>query len=183
MAQLSKWEGYTGCWICLNKPVYVLMSQYLCICLNNAEYDWTCHHVSEKMVFWKCQNSCLTQYIAVIGKMMYSEHCQTFKMEFFAKRIMPECRCGTRKFSRQGRRAFVGPEYFDKHFLKNMRKRGPVGKYFEVFLHLDTQNYILNEKFNPKMDTIRIFLSRIRILFLDFQKGLESPPLSQLVAR
>ena len=33
-------EGYTGCWICLNKPEYALIiTQYAWICLNNAEYD------------------------------------------------------------------------------------------------------------------------------------------------
>ena len=31
------------------------------------------------------------------------EHSQTFKMERFAKRIMPECRRATRNFSEQGR--------------------------------------------------------------------------------
>ena len=30
-------EGYTGCWICINKPGYaVIMSQYVWICLNKA---------------------------------------------------------------------------------------------------------------------------------------------------
>ena len=31
----------------------------------------------------------------------YSEHCQTCKMERFARRIMPECRCTARYFSGQ----------------------------------------------------------------------------------
>ena len=32
---------------------------------------------------------------------MYSEHCETFKMEHFAKRITPECRWATTNFSGQ----------------------------------------------------------------------------------
>ena len=31
----------------------------------------------------------------------YLEHCQTFRMEHFAKRIMPDCWCGIRNVSRQ----------------------------------------------------------------------------------
>ena len=33
----------------------------------------------------------------------YSKHCQTFKMECFAQRIIPECRSATRNLSGQGR--------------------------------------------------------------------------------
>ena len=41
MARLWICEGYTGCWICLNKPVFTLiMYQYTWIWLNKAEYDW-----------------------------------------------------------------------------------------------------------------------------------------------
>ena len=32
-----------------------------------------------------------------------SEHCQTFTMAPFGKRVMPECRHETRNFSGQGR--------------------------------------------------------------------------------
>ena len=56
------------------------------------------------------------------GSETYSEHCQTFKMEHFAKRI----RAG------QGR-GFLELGHFDKHFLKNKRKRDPTGKHFVVF--------------------------------------------------
>ena len=40
-------------------------------------------------------------YRAVIEAESYSEHCQSFKMERFAKRIMPECSGAARKFSGQ----------------------------------------------------------------------------------
>ena len=34
-----------------------------------------------------------------LSRQTYSEHCQTFKMERFAEKIMPECRCATRNVS------------------------------------------------------------------------------------
>ena len=38
-----------GAEICLNKPKYALiMSQYVLICINNAEYDRTCRDIPEK---------------------------------------------------------------------------------------------------------------------------------------
>ena len=39
-----------------------------------------------------------------------------------------------------------------------------------------SQSYIVNGKFNPKMDTIRASLSKIRTLFVDIQKGHGRPP-------
>ena len=39
MARLRKCEGYTGCWKCLNKADYALMSQFEWICFNKAEDD------------------------------------------------------------------------------------------------------------------------------------------------
>ena len=51
MARLWICEGYTGNWICLNRPEYaVVMSQYAWICPNNAEYDWVCRHIRQKTV-------------------------------------------------------------------------------------------------------------------------------------
>ena len=41
--QGCEYEGYTGCWICLNMPNYpLIMSQYAQMCLNNSEYDGIC---------------------------------------------------------------------------------------------------------------------------------------------
>ena len=62
---------------------------------------------------------------------MYSEHCQTIKMEPFAKRIMPECRCATTNFS--GHVRFVEAGHFNKLLVKSTRKRGHAGKHFRVF--------------------------------------------------
>ena len=64
---------------------------------------------------------------------MYLEHCQTFKIERFAKRIMSECRCAIRNFSEPAGRRFVELGHFDKKFIKNTRKRGPAGKHFGFF--------------------------------------------------
>ena len=42
-------QVFTGCWICLNKPEHALIiSQYMWICLSNAEYDWLFRHIPEK---------------------------------------------------------------------------------------------------------------------------------------
>ena len=54
-------------------------------------------------------------------------------MECFAKRIMRNWRYATRIFSgqrRRGREGGGGGGHFDKHFLKNTRKRGPAGKHY-----------------------------------------------------
>ena len=48
----------------------------------------------------------------------YSKHCQTFKMEHFAKIIMPECWYATRNFSGQ-EEGPVELGHFDKCFVKN----------------------------------------------------------------
>ena len=76
--------------------------------------------------------------------------------------------------TREGR--YVELEHFDKDFIKITRKRGPTVKKLGVFSSRYFENYILNGKFKPKMDTIRAFLSKIRTLFYDFQKEQESPP-------
>ena len=105
MTGLSIWEGYTGWLIWLNKPKYALiMSQYAWICLNNVEHNWICRHITAKTESWISQNFecvwCSTYYKVTVH---CTEHCQTFKMEHFAKRIMPQCRCTTINFSRRGR--------------------------------------------------------------------------------
>ena len=51
-------------------------------------------------------------------------------MECFAKRIMTECRCTTKKFSGQGR--FPGTRTFHQK-KKKTRKEVPTGKYFGFF--------------------------------------------------
>ena len=97
MARLWICEVYTGWLICLNKPKYVLiMFQYAWICLNNVEHDWICRHVTEKTECWISLSVWCSTYYEVtvqitepLSRQAYSEHCQTFKMEPFAKRIMP----------------------------------------------------------------------------------------------
>ena len=51
----------------------------------------------------------------------------------------------------------MGLGYFYKHFLKNTRIKGPAGKDLGVYSPRYPQNYILNRKFNSKMDIIRAF--------------------------
>ena len=69
----------------------------------------------------------------------------------------------------QGRGGFVEIGHFDKHFVKNTRKKGLAGKNFRVFPPRYSSNNILNRKFNTKLDTIRTFFSKIRALFPLFQ--------------
>ena len=66
--------------------------------------------------------------------------------------------------------------HFDKDFVQNTTgNRGPTGSYSEalfqgpVWKHFfPSRYYILNGKFNPKVDTIRAFLSKSRTVFLIF---------------
>ena len=44
---------------------------------------------------------------------------------------MSECRCAAKMF--QGGEGFVEVGHSDKHFVKNSRKKRPVGKRIEVF--------------------------------------------------
>ena len=63
----------------------------------------------------------------------YLEHCQIFKMERFVKRIMPGCKCTTRIFQGREWGKIVEMGDFNKHFIKNTRKRSPAGKHFCAF--------------------------------------------------
>ena len=56
-------------------------------------------------------------------------------------------------------------------YLSAGAQPGSAGKHFGVFYPRYSYNYILNEKFNPKMDPIRVSLTNIRTLFLIFKKG------------
>ena len=74
--------------------------------------------------------------------------------------------------------------HLDKHFVKNKKKR-PRTERFCSFFPRYFWNYILTEmmeKFNPMMDKIRAFISKIRTLFSIFIKDRETS-LSSLVAR
>ena len=85
----------------------------------------------------------------------------------------------TKPFSGQGR--FHEIRALRQTFYQKVKKKGPAGKNFEVFSLRYSQNYILNGKFNLRMDTIRAFFSKIRALFIIFKKGQGRP--SPLVAR
>ena len=59
----------------------------------------------------------------------------------------------------QGSISFVKLGHFNKYFVTNARKEEHVLKKVGNFSPRYSQNYILNGKLNPKMDTIRVFLS------------------------
>ena len=82
---------------------------------------------------WICKSNKVTvQITKQLPRQTYSEHCQPFKMERFANRIMPKCICATRNFLGQGGGAerFVELGHFDKDLIKNTRK---TRKYFGLF--------------------------------------------------
>ena len=64
----------------------------------------------------------------------YSKCYQAFKMDSFAKRIIPRCRCATRTFQGKGSGRFAELEHFDKDFVKNTKKRGLQRNILEVFV-------------------------------------------------
>ena len=97
-------------------------------------------------------------------------------MERFAKRIMSECSCATRSFSREGWMN-CGIKAFDKDFVKNTAKRVPTGKHFGVFSPRYSRNYILSGNSNSKVGIIRDFLSKIRTLFSFSKRARKASPL------
>ena len=96
-----------------------------------------------------------------------SEHCQTFKMECFAKRIIPKCRCATRNISEQGR--FHVTKSFQYTFCQKHKKKRPQRETFSSPRY--SRNYILNGKLNPKMDKIRVFFPESWHFFRFSKKG------------
>ena len=99
----------------------------------------------------------------------YSEHCSTFKMECFAKRIVPEYRCATRSFP--GREVFVELWHFDKHFIKNTSKK----------LHNYTTTFLNQNNSTQRWTQLGSFFSKINAFFFQFSKksrgGLPASPL------
>ena len=123
--KVAQGEDYTGCWICLNKPEYLLiiMSQDVWICLYNAEYDWKCQHIPEK--YARILNvSDVVHTIRSLYKLLgsywdrdvFRTQSNIFSMECLAKR--------------QGR---VELGHFNTQYTINKSKRGSAGKHLEVF--------------------------------------------------
>ena len=148
MARLWICEGYRGCWICLKKPDYALMSQYAWICINNAEFYRICWHIPEKTAGYARilnvsdavhSTSRCTNYWVVTQTETYSEHSQTFKMERFAKRMRNERRCAAGHFSGQGRVCRTRALWWrfrQKHKILSISQQGNISKlllksYFE----------------------------------------------------
>ena len=111
-------------------------------------------------------------------------------MKRFTKRIMAWCRCATRSFLGQGERGtgvggvFGGAEWgwFCKQgtliniFSQKHKKKRPRIETFWSVSPRYSCSYILNGKCNPKMDTIRAFLSKVITFFLIFKTGQRRPP-------
>ena len=69
------------------------------------------------------------------------------------------------------RGAFFELWHFEKHLIKNSKRKGQTGKNFRFFLLDKLTNGILNEKFNPKMTKVRTLFLKIRALFSNFQES------------
>ena len=89
-------------------------------------------------------------------------------MKHFAERIMS---AGAQPENFQHRRV-CGTGALWQIFCQKQQKKGQTGKHFGVFM---------NGKFNPKMDTIRAFLSKIRTLLLNFRTSQERFPIFLVV--
>ena len=85
---------------------------------------------------------------------------------------MPECRLPIRNFSGQWG-GFMELGHLNKQFLKNKKRS-------RVFSPRHSLNYILNGKFNSKMEAIRASLFKVRTLF-HFEKEQGGFPLSLVV--
>ena len=71
--------------------------------------------------------------------------------------------------------SFLELGQFGKSFVRKCKRKRPHWKNFGAFPRY-SQSYILNGRFNQRMDTIRAFCSKIRALFLIFKKEQERPP-------
>ena len=66
--------------------------------------------------------------------------------------------------------------HIDNPFVKITRIKSPNGKNFGAFSPGCSLNYILNGRFNPRMDTLRAFFSKIKAFFSIFKTGQWRPP-------
>ena len=64
----------------------------------------------------------------------------------------------------------MGLGHFNKVFVKNAKEKAPQANNLETFSPRYSSNYLLNGRFNPSMNTIRVFFSKIRALFSIFKK-------------
>ena len=120
MARLWICEGYTGCWICLN------MIEYVGIYLKKQsdEYTRITLNVSDAVHSIRSLYNLLS---------IDQQHCQTFKMERFTKRIMPECSYASRIFSGQERRRLWNLGTSINISSKTQEKEAPQGNILEFF--------------------------------------------------
>ena len=95
------------------------------------EYYWKKRVLNVRILNVSMQCKVTVQIAEQLSRQMYSEHCQTFKMERVAKRAMLEWRCAARILSGQGG-GFVKLGHVNKLFIKN-----PQWNILKIFL-LDT---------------------------------------------
>ena len=105
MARLWICEGYTGCWICLNKPKYTLyVNNYTSITMNMIEY--VCINLKKQSA----------EYARILNVSDAVGQC-----------AQPEI------FQGNGWGSFVEIGHFDINFIKYNRRRSPTGNHFGVF--------------------------------------------------
>ena len=110
------------------------MCTYVLITLNTIEYTRILlkkRVLNVRILNVSMQYKVTVQIAEQLSRQMYSEHCQTFKIERVAKRAMLEWRCAARILSGQGG-GFVKLGHVNKLFIKN-----PQWNILKIFL-LDT---------------------------------------------
>ena len=146
---------------------------------NNTEYDWIYRHIPGKNsaeYAWILNVSDAVHNITVqiteqLSRQRYSEHCQTFKMECFSKKNNAWGQMCNQKLFRTGGGRFVKLGHFDKHFIKNTRKRGPTRKHFlEIFLLGTRKTTFWIENLTQRWTQSGPFFPKSEHIF-KFQKG------------
>ena len=96
------------------------MLEYACIYLNKQGSEYRrILNVSDAVDSIRSLRKLLRSY----RERAYSEYCQTFKIERFAKRRKPKCKCATRHFSGQER--FWATRALRQTFHQKHKKKRP----------------------------------------------------------
>ena len=183
----------------MNMPkLSLIMSQYAWICVNNAEYDWICHHIPEKPERWICRNSdCVWCSQIYRCSRNVSEHKATVQITeqlSRQRRIQNNVKHLIWRVLQKEKSLIAGaqPETLQgkggeevcwnytlrKNLPKTQEKKAPQEKNW-IFFPIYSWDYILNGRFKQKMTTIRaFFFPKSGYFFSTFKEGRRdlSPP-------
>ena len=175
MTRLWIYGGYTGSWICLNKPENALiMSQYGWISLNNGEYNWICRHISEKTECWIRQSSrcvwCSIKHNVTeqISEHLLRQRCIQNIVKHLKGVVLQRVQVLNQQFFKVGEKGTL------INILWKTQEEGQQRNISEIFV-LDT----LKTTFwmTDLRDKIKASVSKIRTLFLISKRDGEVSPL------